>query len=153
VITLNREELNVMRESCEESADRLENFVSTVNIRLYKGQNCSIWVEDDSVQKAFNNLNQLRILKDGKLISQGVMLCELFDIQSVNTGNGITNIIVDNMFEISDNWIYKDSGLWIMTTNYFFTLLYVAFQSRNFPTEQLESFAKEHGFSFDIQEI
>lgn len=153
MITLNREELIVMKEICEDSAERLENFVSTVNKQLYKGQNCTIWVEDDSVQKAYNRLNQLQILKDGRLISQGEMLCELFDIQSVNTGNGITNIIVDNMFEISDNWIYKESGLWIMTANYFFTLLYVAFQSRNFPVGQLESFAKEHGFSFDIQEI
>lgn len=151
MITLNSEELNVMRGICPDSADRLESFVSGIKDRLYKGRNCTIWAEDETVLTAYNSLNKVYILKDRQLVSQEQMLSEIFDIQSANMG--IKNIIVDNMFEVSDNWIYSDSGLWIMTANYFFTMLYVAFQSRGFSTEQLEDFAKEYGFSFDIQEI
>lgn len=150
MITLSHEELNVMRGICPDSADRLESFVSGIDKQLYKGSNCTFWIEDETVLEAFRSLDKLHILKDGKLISQGQMLCEILDIQAAETG--VENIIVDNMFEVSDNWIYNGSGLWIMTANYFFTMLYVAFKSRKFSTEQLEVFAKKYGFSFEIQE-
>lgn len=144
---LNHDELNKMRGICPDSADRLESFVAGIKICLYKGNNCTIWAEDESVFEALKHLDKFPILKNGKLVSQREMLLEIFDKQAADMGS--EDIIVDNMFEVSRHWVYD--GLWIVTANFFFTMLYVAFQSRNFPVEQLESFAKNYDFSFEIQ--
>lgn len=149
MIALNEAGFNQLKIKSFEEANTLQTFVSGITNHLYVGENCTIWSEDESVTNAFMNLCEYKVLYNNELITCGEMLCRILDIYVA--GMGLKNIVVDNTFRYSDNWIYEGCGVWIMTANYFFTTLLVAFKSREFPTEQLEKFAKEHEFSFEVQ--
>lgn len=149
MITLNETGLSELKTKSFEEAYKLKKFVSKITHKLYKGNNCTFWAEDETTSSAFKSLSEYKVLFNNELVSYGEMLCQILDVYAGDTG--MKNIIVDNNFQWSNTWIYEECGVWIMTTNYFFTILLVTFYYREFPTEHLEKFAKEHGFSFDIQ--
>lgn len=151
MITLKPEGLNELRKKGMQAANTLEDFVANIKIPLYKGENCTIWVEDEKIVAMYNRLSEYQIFHQDRLITLGEMLCRLIDTYAKMSE--VENIVVDTQKQASDNWIYSKCGVWIMTANYFFTTLYAAFQLRGFSTTELETFAKETGFSFEIQEV
>ncbi len=148
---LNNEGLKVFRQQNSEEASNLENFVSTIKEQLYQGKNCTIWIENDTILDVFNQLTEYKAFRENELVSLGDILCDILDVYV--SMMGVKNIIVDSNFERSNNWVYANCEVWIMTANYFFTTLFLAVQSRYTSTKQLEAFAKANGFSFDVQEV
>lgn len=151
MIILKQEGLVELRKKGLNAANTLEHFVANINIPLYKGENCTIWVEDKAIIEMYNSLSEYQIFHEDKLVTLGEMLCRLFDAYAKMSM--IENIVVDTQIQASDNWIYYKCGVWIMTANYFFTTLYAAFQVRGFSTIELDKFGKKHGFSFKLQEV
>ncbi|RHW36045.1 hypothetical protein D1B31_18350 [Neobacillus notoginsengisoli] len=149
MISLEGKGLSALKAKSLDEAARLEEFVSGITLPLFKGTHCTIWAEDETIVKSFRRISEHKVFYKENLITYGEMLGQILNIHT--KGIGIKNIVIDNIFEWSDNWIYEDCGVWIMTANHFFTYLYVAFKTRNFPTKKLEAFAEEFSFSFEIQ--
>jgi hypothetical protein len=127
----------------------LEAFVRDVQIKVFEGEQATIWAESEMLIDFLNHFPEGNgYFYDGISISYLGMLNRLFDEGC--RANNIRHIIVDDEIRHSDSWIYKDLGLWIITTNYFISLLYATFKVRGWDTREIESYCNERGLEFDV---
>jgi hypothetical protein len=146
MIQLNQRGLEELSQSDYEGSLYLKEYVSTIKVKLDTFKDCTFWVEDETVKLLFDSLpegNQNRFRNK-------FMLLQIFSIQAKQLG--VKHIIVDSTYSKSDNWIYEKCGVWIMTANYFFTMLYAAVKEINITVavDELDVWSQDHGFTFDI---
>jgi hypothetical protein len=74
MITLKQEGINELRKKGMNAANTLESFVSKIETQLYKGESCTIWVEDETVVEMFKSLSEYMIYHNDKLVTFSQMV-------------------------------------------------------------------------------
>lgn len=131
------------------AGENLKAFVSDVKIKVFEGEQATIWAESEQLINFLNHFPEGGGFSfEGIPISYLGILNKLFDEGC--KANNIRHIIVDDEMRFSDSWMYKELGLWIITTNYFISLLYATFKVRGWDAREIESYCHEKGLEFDV---
>jgi hypothetical protein len=146
MIQLNQRGLEELSQSDYEGSLFLEEYLSTIKVKLGTFKDCTFWVEDETIKLIIDSLPE----GSQNRFRNKFMLFQIFFIQAKQLG--VKHIIVDSTFSKSDNWIYEKCGVWIMTANYFFTMLYAAVKEIHLSVavDELDAWSQEKGFKFDI---
>lgn len=145
MIKLSKEKLMAMGEEGEE----IQSFIDRVDLKIYQREDFSIWAESKELVSFMKLLPEGKgHFFDGVPIHNKVILYHLFE--NASKGMNIKYVVVDDEKKSSDNWIFEDLGLWIMTTSYFVTLLYVNYEKKGWDTRDLIAYCRATGIVIEV---